>query len=177
MKNRHLLFSCLVMAVAVLFICGCGSEGGESAEKKEVQLSDKGKLLASKSWKLSVNEVLNDATSQVDSATGIEADIQLDGDVGKFADFVAETLTFAKDENDPTKLAYERKVGEGFLSASVVGYWEFNEDETAIIMREWDSEAGKEKEPVTYEIVKLTEDKLILKKEGDAVPNIYNPKE
>ena len=56
MKNRHLLFSCLVMAVAVLFICGCGSEGGESAEKKEVQLSDKGKLLASKSWKLSVNE-------------------------------------------------------------------------------------------------------------------------
>ena len=43
-------------------------------------------------------------------------------------------------------------------------------------MREWDSQLGKEKEPVTYNIVELTAEKLVIQKEGDSSPNIYFPK-
>ena len=87
-----------------------------------------------------------------------------------------ETVIFGIDKKDPSKLSYSRTIGEGFLSSSVLGYWNFNESETDIIMREWDSQLGKEKEPVTYNIVELTAEKLVIQKEGDSSPNIYFPK-
>jgi hypothetical protein len=43
-------------------------------------------------------------------------------------------------------------------------------------MREWDKVAGQEKEPVTYKIVELSAEKLVLQREGDSAPNIYFPK-
>jgi hypothetical protein len=164
MKNLYIVLSAVVLFA--LASCGGESKGG-------VKLSDKGKLLTSKSWKLDPNATLKGTTDNIKDSTGITADIQLKGDVGKIAGFLAETVTFGPDQNDKTKLAYSRKIGEGLLSSSVTGYWEFNPDETAIIMKEWDSYAGKEKAPVIYKIVELTDKKLVLQKEGDSSPNIY----
>lgn len=169
MKKTFKWLMPLVVLSAFLFAVACGGGG------KKVDLSEKGQLLTSISWKLDPNATLKGTTDAVEDTSGITADIQLQGDVKKFADFVAETVIFAVDK-DPSKLAYSRTIGEGFLSSSVVGYWEFNADESAIIMKEWDSQAGKEKDPVTYTIVELSPEKLVLQKEGAASPNIYFPK-
>ncbi|MDX1902918.1 MAG: hypothetical protein SFU27_02070, partial [Thermonemataceae bacterium] len=39
--------------------------------------------------------------------------------------------------------------------------------------KEWDSQAGKEKTPVEYEIVELSAEKLVLKKKSDNTSHIY----
>ena len=164
------LIVCLTVISGLFLVTACGG-GGE-----KVQLSEKGQLLTSISWKLDPNATLKGTTDAIEDTTGITADIELKGDVKAFADFVAETVVFAIDSKDPSKLSYSRTIGEGLLSSSVLGYWDFNADETAVIMREWDNQAGKEKEPVTYTIVELSSEKLVLQKEGDASPNIYFPK-
>jgi len=159
----------LAVLAALFFIVACG--GG-----KKVDLSEKGKLLTSINWKLDPNATLQGTTDQIKDTTGITANIELKDDVKKIADFLSETVVFAIDSKDPSKLSYSRTIGEGFLSSSVVGFWNFNADESAVILREWDNTAGKEKEPVTYTIVELSADKLVLQKEGDSSPNIYMPK-
>ncbi len=157
------------IAATLLLAVSCG--GG-----KEAKLSDKGKLLTSITWKLDPNATLQGGTDNLKDTTGISANIELKGDVKKFADFLAETVVFAVDSKDASKLSYSRTIGEGLLSSSVLGYWEMSPDETAIIMKEWDEKAGAEKAPVKYTIVELTSEKLVLQKEGDASPNIYFPK-
>jgi hypothetical protein len=160
MKTKQIILSIIVLFTFSVMI-GCSG-------KKAAKLSEKGEMLIAKTWKPDVNANLKGGSDKVDSATKIKSDIQLKGDVKKMADFFAGTLRFAKDTKDASKLSYERKYGEGILSTSVLGYWEFNKDETAIIMREWDKAASKEKDPVTYQIVELSADKLVLKKEGES---------
>ena len=158
-----------MILIAVIGFIGCG--GGAKAK-----LTPKGELLTSITWKLDPSATLKDATDAIKDSTSIIADIKLEKDVKALADFAAETLQFGIDKKDPSKLSYSKTYGEGFLSTSIVGYWSFNEDESAVIQREWDSQAGKEKDPVIYKIVELTKDKLVLQKEGDAGANIYFPK-
>ena len=160
----------LAVLAALVFSVACGGGG------KKVELTEKGKLLTSINWKLDPNATLKGATDDLKDTTGITANIELKDDVKAIADFIAETLIFAIDKDDPAKLAYSRTIGEGFLSSSVVGFWTFSPDESAIIMSEWDNQAGKEKEPVTYKIIELTTEKLVIQKEGDSSPNIYFPK-
>ncbi len=160
----------LAVLTALLFAVACGGGG------KKVELTEKGKLLTSISWKLDPSATLNGISSNLKDTTGIAAKIELKDDVKKIADFAAETVIFGVDKDDPSKLSYSRTMGEGFLSISILGFWNFNADESAIIMREWDKDAGKEKEPVTYKIIELTNEKLVLQKEGDSSPNIYFPK-
>jgi hypothetical protein len=162
------LFFLSLAALAFLTI-SCG--GGKKAE-----LTEKGKLLTSITWKLDPNATLQGTTDKVEDTTGIKANIELKGDVKKFADFLAETVVFGVDTKDASKLSYSRTIGEGLLSSSVLGFWEMTTDETAIIMKEWDDQAGKEKAPVKYTIVELSADKLVLQKEGESSPNIYFPK-
>lgn len=109
-----------------------------STKKGNIE-SEKSKLLMNKSWKY--------VTTQTD-------------------DFMAGTLYFGVDSKDKTKLSYERTYGEGVLSVSVLGWWEFSSDETSIIMKEWDSQTQKEKSPVTYKIIKLTATELIIELKG-----------
>jgi hypothetical protein len=158
----------IFLIIATLFISLVSCGGGD-----KVKVSEVGEKLMAKSWKLQVQEVLDDATSDIKDETGISADIKLEGDVAKIADFLAETLTFGKDTNDPSKLAYEKKYGEGILSTSVIGWWEMSADDKYVIFKEWDSATGAEKTPVKYEIKELTADKLVLLREGDTNPNIY----
>lgn len=170
MKKLTQFIAPLVVLSAFLFAVACGGGG------KKVELSEKAQLLTSINWKLDPNATLKGITDAVEDTTGITVDIELKDDVKAIADFIAETLVFGIDKKDPSKLSYSRTIGEGFLSVSVVGYWEFNADESAVIMREWDSQADKEKDSVTYTIVELTTEKLVLQKEDDASPNIYFPK-
>jgi hypothetical protein len=170
MKKMMKIMVSLMMVFAITMLWSCGG-GGEKAK-----LSEKGELLSSIEWKLDPSATLKGTTDAIEDTTSIIADIKLEGDVKKIADFAAETLTLGIDKSDKSKLSYQKKYGEGLFSISTVGYWNFNEGETAIIMREWDSQAGKEKEPVTWNIVELTKEKLVLQKEGDVSPNIYYPK-
>ena len=127
-----------------------------------------------KAWKYDVNATTKAFTDEVDSATGIEADIQFEGDVKTIVDaFTAERFTFDYDSKDPSKLAYELKMGEGLLSTSVVGWWEISADDTELILKEWDSSAGAEKAPKTYTIKELTDEKLVIQEKGAASPKIY----
>lgn len=158
-----------LLILAVVFMASCGGE----TKTEEVVISEKAAMLIDKTWTPDLNATIEESTNALDSATNIVADIELKGDVKGIADFIAGTLRFGKDQSDKTKLSYERKYGQGILSTSVLGYWNLNEDESAIIMREWDSYAGAEKEPVTYKIVELTEKKLALLKDGELTPDIY----
>jgi hypothetical protein len=168
-KLTQSILSLVVLATLLLAIA-CGGGG------KKVQLTEKGKLLTSITWKLDPSATLEGVTDNLKDTSGITADIKLEGDVKKLANFAAETLVLGIDDKDPSKLSYSKTYGEGFLSTSIVGYWHFNADETAIVQREWDKEAGKEKDSVVYKIVELTDKKLVLQKEGDMAPNIYFPK-
>ena len=169
MKRSVKIILPLMIFTAFLLLNACG--GGEKAK-----LTEKGQLLSSIAWKLDPNATLKGTTDSIKDTTGIIANIELKDDVKAIADFVAETLQFGIDSKDESKLSYSRTYGEGFLSTSIVGYWSFNEDESAVILREWDNTAGKEKDPVTYKIIELSREKLVLQKEGDMAPNIYFPK-
>lgn len=171
MKFNLKLNPCLVF-IAVLFL----SLSFSSCGSKEVKVPAEGEKLMASSWKYDVNANLKKGSENVEDASGIKSNIELKGDVGKMADFAAETLIFARDKKDKTKLSYQRKVGEGLLSSSVVGYWTMSEDGKTITMMEWDSKAGKEKDPVIYTIVEITDDKLVLMKEGEDVKRIYKKK-
>jgi hypothetical protein len=158
-------------AIILILFSSCGDGGGK---KGKVELSEKGKLLTSVIWKYDTNASIKGTTDAIEDTTGISADIKLEKDVKKIADFFTGTLRFAIDAKDPSLLSYERKYGKGIFSSSVLGYWEFAHDEKFIIMREWDDAAGKEKPPVEYQIVELTADKLILK-EPDGTEHFYVP--
>jgi hypothetical protein len=167
-KSVRLIISFMILT-AVLGFMACGSHSN-------IKLTEKGKLLTSVSWKMDPSATLKETTDAIKDSSGITSDIKLEKDVKKLADFASETLTFGPDKKDPNKLSYKSQFGEGLLSISVTGYWNFSPDESSIIMREWDSQAGKEKEPITYKIVELTKDKLVLQREGSVGASIYFPK-
>ncbi len=164
MKNLSYLF---VLLFCLSFLTQCGG-------KKEKELSEKGELLISQTWKLQPNESLKSNTDSIEGETGIKADIKLEGDVGKFANFVAESLVFGRDSKDKSKLSYSSQVGEGMLSLKTLGYWDLEGDK--LTMREWDNEKSQEKEPVHYTIVELTKEKLVLKNTASGSTKIYFPK-
>ena len=165
-SNSHVAFVALLFLSFSLFSCG----------NKAAKIPAEGEKLMAASWKYDVNANLKKGSENAEDASGIKSDIQLKGDVGKIADFAAETLTFARDKKDNTKLSYQRKVGEGLISSSVVGYWTMSDDGKTITMMEWDSKAGKEKDPVDYTIVEITDEKLVLMKEGEDTKKIYKKK-
>lgn len=171
MKNlsKSIFASSLIIVSFVILSTGCGKKGGG------VKTTEKMNMLMANSWKLQINETIKETTDNIKDSTGITADIKLDGDVGDFANFIAETLKFGKDNKDKTKLSYSRTIGEGILSSSVLGFWSLSADESTVIMREWDTQKG-ELPPVNYKIVELTADKLVLLKDGDSAPTIYKAK-
>ncbi|MCD4791955.1 MAG: hypothetical protein K8R54_01885 [Bacteroidales bacterium] len=161
----------LSLLACIFIFVSCGED---NKEDKDVKLSEKGKLLTSVTWKYDTNASIKGTTDDIEDTTGISADVVLKDDVKSFADFLTGTLKFAIDFNDPSKLSYERKYGKGIFSTSDLGYWNFNEDETAIIMREWDKNAGKELAPVTKQIIELKKDRLVMKDE-DGTEHFYIP--
>jgi hypothetical protein len=149
----------ITLAITALFIFSCKS----GDEKKVDGKSEKYKLITSVTWKYDTNASIKGTTDEIKDTTGVTADIELKDDVKAIGDFFTGTLRFGEDSKDPGKLSYERKYGKGIFSMTVLGWWEFNKDETAIIMREWDDVNQKELPAVTKQIVTLTKDRLVLK--------------
>lgn len=143
-------------------------------ENKEAKLSEKGELLTSVTWKYDTNASIKGTTDEIKDTTGISADIELKDDVKAIGDFFTGTLRFGIDSNDPTKLSYERKYGKGIFSVTVLGWWEFNKEESSVVMTEWDDVNKTTLDPETKQIVKLTKDQLILK-DAKGVEHFYIP--
>ena len=162
MKKLSILF---VTTIFASFLISCGGDG--------VKLSDTGELLISHQWKLQPNASLDASADSLQDATGVDAHVQLDGDVGDFVDFLAETLTFDRDRKDKTKLAYSSTIGEGLFSSEVLGYWEISDDDTELTLYEWDSQAGQQKEGVVYKIVEISDEKLVLENKSTGGTKIY----
>ncbi|MCS6795346.1 MAG: agenet domain-containing protein [Raineya sp.] len=141
-----------------------------SCKKKE--LSETAKKLIANQWKYDTNANLDAGNQNLENSTGIKSNFQLGGDVKKIADFLSETLTFGEDTKN-NKLAYEKKYGEGILSTSALGWWELKDNDKTLVLKEWDSQAGKEKDPIEYEIKELTSEKLVLKRKSDNTTHIY----
>ncbi len=143
-----------------------------NACKKKKELTETAKKLIASQWKYDTNANLEAGNQNLENSTSIKSDIQLGGDVKKIADFISETLTFGEDTKN-NKLSYEKKYGEGILSTSVLGFWELKDNDKILVLKEWDSQAGKEKDAVEYEIVELTAEKLVLKRKSDNTSHIY----
>ncbi len=158
--------------IPVLTLFLLSSCGGSS----KVKVPKNGELLMKYAWKLQPNETLNASTDSLKDNTGLDADVQLQGDVEKIADFLAETLVFDYDKNDKTKLAYSSTIGEGLLSTKVVGYWEINDDGKELTLKQWDSQNGKTLDPVVYEIKEINDSKLVLVNKETGATKIYFPK-
>lgn len=158
------------LAFAILLLTSCGGAGGA----KEAKILPAGEKLMAHTWKYDVNANIKKGTDDIKENSGITADIELKGDVGKLAEFAAESITFQRDKSDKSKLAYKQTVGEGVLSSSVLGYWEMSEDGKTLTMREWDKKAGKEKAPVTWTVEEVSDDKLVLV--NDTNRKIYKKK-
>ena len=165
---KKLLTISLSITLALLFSC----KGEE--EKKENSQSEKYTLLTSVTWKYDTNASIKGTTDDIKDTSGITADIELKDDVKAIGDFFTGTIRFGKDTKDPNKNAFERKYGKGIFSVTVLGWWEFNKDETAITMREWDDVNQKELPAETKQIVTLTKDRLILK-DAQGVEHFYIP--
>ena len=167
--NKNKLFGIILAAgFFTLLIVGCG--GGN----KEAKYTETMEKLAKHSWKLQVNDVISDVTGDIDTATGIEADIVLDGDVGDFANFLAETLWLGRGK-DASLLVCEKTYGEGILSTSALGKWEVNEENQILTLYMYDDSIGDYGEGIDYNIVEVTDEKLLLKKE-DGVLLTYKAK-
>jgi hypothetical protein len=160
----------ITMSFAALFIFSC--KNGE--EKKEDNQSEKYNLLTSVTWKYDTNASIKGSTDDMKDTTGVTADIELKDDVKAIGDFFTGTLRFGQDSKDPKKNSYERKYGKGIFSVTVLGWWEFNKDETAVIMREWDDVNQKELPAVTKQIITLTKDRLVLK-DDQGLEDYYIP--
>lgn len=158
----------ILPVLIVLIFSSCG--------KDEVKVPANGDLLMKYAWKLQPNETINAATDSLKNQTGVTADVQLNGDVGTIANFLAETLNFARDKKDKTKLAYSSQIGEGLLSSKVVGYWEMSQNGDTLTLKEWDSQLGTTKDPVVYTIQEISDKKLILKNNETGGIKIYFPK-
>lgn len=143
---------------------------GTSCKKKE--LSETAKKLMAKTWKYDTNANLAAGSESAENATGIKSNIQLGGDLKKIADFASETLTFYEDTKN-NKVAYEKKYGQGFLSTNVRGWWELKDEDKTLVLKEWDSKAGKEKDPVEYTIKELSDEQLVLTKKSDNTTHVY----
>ena len=145
-----------LLFISISLITGCGILKNQKISKNE-------KILTSVAWKHQPFEGISE-----DSITKIDPEVE------KFAYFVAETLTFYTILNEDGRTGFSSKIGEGLLSIETIGFWKFNQDESALIMSNWDEETG-EGESRTNKIIELTKEKLVLEDE-DGATKIYFPK-
>ena len=160
----------LLLALPALMAAGCKSK------PKVKPLSAKSKILIKKAWKYNREASNTDALTKAGKATGIKnlKDIKLKGDVKKGVDYLtAKTLffTFQKKSGDQV---YQVTSGKGLLQSKKTGYWKWSADESELTL----FKAGtKEKTGgTTYAVKELTDSKLVLKKEGSKVIEVYEKK-
>ncbi len=167
MKNLIPQITKTLVITCVLLLTACG--GGKLK-------SEKSKLLIKKQWNLDVKANNKLVAEKAEKTTGITnlAQLELKGDVGDIANAMSKTiLVFGQDQKDKSKLSYSFTYGTG-LTTSSSGFWEWNADETKIIMKGWDYNANKEKPSVAHTVKELTASKLILVNDESGREEIYN---
>ena len=70
---------------------------------------------------------------------------------------------FDRDSNKKDKLAYSKTTGEGLFSEQVLGWWRIKKK--VLVLREWNSELGEEREPEYFDIIEISKTELIFKSE------------
>ena len=78
-----------------------------------------------------------------------------------------ETLIFGDTEYQ-RKIVLENIVTGDVDTKRIIGVWEFNQDETKLIMKERIELTDNFKDPVTYIIIEFTNEKLVIQQEGQA---------
>ena len=85
-----------------------------------------------------------------------------------------ETLRFG-DREYQIKILMENIVTGEEIKSTIIGLWEFNDDETKLIMKERIELTDNFKDPITYIIIELTNEKIVIQQEGQA-EKIYTAK-
>lgn len=166
-KNTVSLLSIIALVFA-LNACG--------GKKKEASIPAEAEKLIGKTWTKNLNASIKESTDATEEGTGIKADIELKGDVGKIANAFGEVkYVFDRDKKDKSKLSYSKTTGKGLLKSTVLGYWDMAADGKTITLREWDKKAGKEKAPVSMSIKELTDTRLVIQQEGKT-PSVFESK-
>lgn len=157
----------LAAAMSLVVAVSCGS--------KEHKYTETELLLVEKTWAPDVNANLQSGNEALEEATGIKSGFQLGGDVKKIGDFFAGKYFFGKGEKDPSELVYSITTGKGILSSVTgAGKWEMSEDGKTLFLTPYDYDAGAYAETAEkYEILELTENKLVWQKEGSEVTNTF----
>ncbi len=104
-------FIALMIPVLLLIITTCNDVNNNK------ELSKKGELLSSVTWKYDSNASLRGDENINEDSEGFV----LKDDIKKIGDFFTGTLRFGEDKTNPGKLSYERKYGKGIFSVSVLG--------------------------------------------------------
>lgn len=160
------IFSVITLALGFLAAVSCGPKAHEYTE---IEL-----LLVNKNWVPDVNANIQSGNDALEDATGIKSDIQLQGDVKKIGDFFSGKYLFGKSDKDGS-LVYSITTGKGFLSAVTgAGLWEMSEDGKTLFLTPWDYDKSEYAETADeYEIIELTEDKLVWKKAGSDLTSYF----
>ncbi|MCQ2973309.1 MAG: hypothetical protein MJ211_00705 [Bacteroidales bacterium] len=159
----------LIIAVltASLFLVACGGSSKEFSAKE--------KMLMDKNWVPNLNANLKSDNQALEESTGIKSDFQLGGDVEKIGNFLAGKYLFGLDSKTHTDQVYSITAGQGILSTTTgAGKWQFSEDEKYLLLTPWDYDKNEYKsEPTKYEIIELTENKLVWKQEGASTTSTF----
>jgi len=122
-----------------------------------------------RTWNLDTEAQRTNTLTKAGDLTGITnlKDIKLKKDVKKIADFLsAKTLYFGK-EKDGNRLVYQETKGSGFLKSKTTGYWDWNKDETLLILTYKENNKEKTKK---YLVKELNDKRLVLLKENADFP-------
>ena len=166
---KKILF--LLATTSCIFILfGC------SKVKKEECKTAACKLLMNKTWKLDAEAVRTYALTKAGKTSGIKnlKDIKLKKDVKKIADFLQSKKIYFSHGSGKYKhrLVCSVTIGKSILKTKRTDYWKLSNNKKIMI----DLYGKKEVEKISYKVIELKKDKLVILKEGSVVPEIYTSK-
>ncbi len=159
--------SFVALCIIVVFIIGCG-------KKKDECKSASCKLLMEKSWVYDAEAARTEALTLAGKKSGIEnlKDIKLKKDVKKFADYIsAKKLYFGYGKDKYChRLVCSVRTGKGIIASKRTGYWKLSDDGKKLSI---DLYGKKKIEKITYKILKLEKNKLVMLKDKSIITEVY----
>lgn len=164
-------FLLVLLAALLLVVVGCGKKPSNMThEEKVATLPPKLQPLFKAPWKLDVNASSAMTSKAMEGKSGIKSDIKFDKDVGKAAQFLAKTLTFAFEKGTLTRV-YGEQYGEGLLSTKETGWLTVDDAAKTLTLKD---AKGKE---TSYAIEDLQDgDKLVLLPKDGGAYQVFIPK-
>ena len=141
----------VLLLILITVIYSCSSNTASS------RISEKGKHILNKVWVYQIEEMdveVENVTSQADQEFNM-----------------SKSIVFMEDPNDSEKLIFNQSSKRGMLVLNVVGSWHFENNEKELVLQQENAEGNEH--DIRYEVEKLTETKMIIKKEGALAPDVY----